>query len=374
VAIEPKLDYRMYMCGFDGDGLPDNQFVDVTDSGNYTIIGNTLTWLVDPTLHYGLVRSNKAALGYSFMLAPSAGLLRFPLMHEQVRNGIVGNWIMQVPMGELDVWLNGYSLIEGLDYFVQFPEIVITNKAYLIDPHLGTEQAIAVRFTGFCKEDLTREVADDTGYVKYAMLSQNTRFDIRDDKVLRIVVGGKLYERGELLFSETDSGVTVPDARNGAPYQIRDFVVPVRGQTPHDTYELRTLSEAVDQSISDYMSLRIAPPVFETPNAITERYAVFSPFCCRVLNDLVSGDLNPTQMYGFFSDQDVVNICQPYVELLAYDPTQDENLPSEEFVVIHPHNLDTTMELTIYQYRFALRVIKMFLHDRVSLSTFVQVT
>jgi hypothetical protein len=372
LTLSSKADWRMYRCPIVA-GTPTNVFVDVTGTGNYALINGEFTWLHDTTQWFGLVRSNRISLGYTATLPVQAGNLRFSLTHEQVRNGVEQTWVMQVPMGELDIWLNGYSLIEGLDYYVQFPEIVIVNKAYLIDPGT-TDQRIDIRFTGLCNADLSRQSKGDTGFVQYAMLSNNTRFDLRDDKVLRITVGGKVYDRSELLFSEVDTGVTVPDARNGAPYQVRDLVVPLRGYAVSDTYSLRAAAQVIDQQVSDYLTLKVPAPTFGSPSAITERYAVFSPFCCAILNDLASGDLDPPQMYGHFSDQDVFNICQPYEELLAFDPTQEGNEPDDEFVMIHPHNLDVVMNLNVYQYKFAMRMVNLYLHGKVSLSTFVQMT
>lgn len=372
VLLNSAVEYRMYMCGLVG-GIPDNKFVDVTATGNYAVVNNVLTWLCDPTRYYPMVRGNQISLGYTLNLPIQAGNLTFSLMHEQIRNGNLGSWVMQVPMGQLDLWLNGYSLIEGLDYFVQFPQIVITNKTFLVNPATDP-QKVSLRFSGFCRADLSREPAQDPGFVKYALLSKNNRFDIRDDKVLRIVVDGKLCLRSQLLFAETDPGVTVPDARNGAPYLIRDVVVPFKGTAVSDTYVLRQAAEVIDQSISNYMTQKLPEVSYNTPDAIPQRYAIFSPFCCRILNDLASGVLNPAVMYERMSDQDVFNICKPYEYLLAFDPTQDQNAVDDDFVIIHPHNLYTTMTLNFYQYRLALRMVNLYLKSKVTLASFVQMT
>lgn len=371
-VLNPLLEYRMYLCPIIS-GQPNNNFSDVTGSGQYVVLNGTLTWLCNLTNYYPMVRSNASSLGYKLALPMQSGVLKFTLVSEQSRQGFVSNWAMQVPMGELDVFLNKHSLIEGVDYFVHFPEVVIVNKTFLVNPETD-DQEIAVRFSGFCNPDLTRTLPSDTGFVQYGLLSRNNRFDIRDDKVMRMIVGGRLYRRSELQFSESDAGVTVPDASNGEPYLIRDLVVPLRGNTVDTTYTLRAVSQVVDKQISDYLTLKIPMPLFETPNAIEQRYALYSPFCSAIIHDLDSGDFNPDKIYQFYSDQDVRSLCVAYEHLLPFDPTQNANAPDDRFVVVHPHDLNTTIGLNVYQYKFLTRVVKLYLNNAVSLSEFVQLS
>lgn len=372
MPINPALEYRMYLCELE-NGIPNNKFVDVTATGQYTIIAGQLTWLADLSRYYPMVRSNAISLGYKLAVPMQSGVLKFTLTHLQSRNGAESNWPMQVPMGELDVFLNGYSLIEGVDYFVQHPEVVIVNKTHLINPQTDVQQ-LAVRFSGFCKADLTRDLPTDVGFVQYGLLSHNNRFDIRDDKVMRMTVGGMVHTRSDLQFSEADAGVTVPDAINGWPYLIRDIVVPLRGSTVDNTYALRALSQVVDKEISDYLTLKIPMPTFDTPNVIEERYALYSPFCSAIIHDLDSGVFNPPKIYAFYSDQDVKALCADYEHLLGFDPTQAVNAPDDRFVVIHPHDLSTTIGLNVFQYKFLSRVVKVYLNNAVSLSEFVQLS
>lgn len=372
VVLNAKTDYRIYRCALVG-GIPDNQFEDVTDSGVYALVNGTLTWLHDKTKYYGLVRGNRIHLGYSVQVPIISGNLRLSLNSQQLRNGLQGNYVMQVPMGELDLFLNGHSLVEGVDYFVKFPQIVIVTKQYLVNPETDT-QKITVRASGFCKPDFSRDVNTDTGFIKYGLMSHNRRFDIRDDKPIRIVVGGSLKRRADLLFSERDSGITVPTADNGAPYLVRDIVVPTRGATDVSTYELRAAAKVIDKQISDYLSLKLPEPQFDSPTPITGRYQLFSPFCCAIIQDLVNGVFVPPQLNTFMNDQNVFDACKPYEFWLQYDPTQEPNTLDDEFVVIHPHNLPTVLSLTAAQYRFVARVVKLYLHDKVSLSGAIQMT
>lgn len=372
VVLDPTASYRMYLCDI-VNGLPNNVWRDVTGSGNYGIIDGTLTWICDLTKYYPLVRGDRVMLGYEKNLdATDDGVLKFSLTHLARRNNIISNWVMQIPMGELDLWLNNRSLIEGVDYIVNFPEITIINKEYQVNP-LTQTQKVTVRFSGFCKSDLSREVPADRGFIKYGLLSRNNRFDLRDDKVLRIVVDGKLYERSELEFSENDAGVTVPDADNGKPYLIRDIVVPMRGLTVGDTYALRDLSRVTDQKVSDYLSSRVPEPIIENPNIIPARYQVYSPFCCKILNDLKNGVLEDDRLFQQYNDLVVQELCAPYLPMLEADPTQEDLMPDPNYVEIHPHNLLQTISISIYHWKFLQKVIKLYLRDKVNLSHFVTI-
>lgn len=369
VELDPTANYRMYLCPIVG-GLPTNVWRDVTGGGEYGIIGNTLTWVVDLTKWYPMVRSDKVILAYNIELMMTDGLLKFSLNQRALRNGQDTKYVMQIPMGELDLFLNGRSLVEGIDYIVQFPEIVILNKEYLIDP-AGRTQKIAVRFSGFCNPDLSRDIPDDSGFVQYGLLSKNNRFDIRDDKVMRIVVDGKLYDRSELKFAEMDSGISVNE-RNGSPYLIKDIITPLRGLTQDTTYSLRAKSQVIDQQVSDYMTLKIPQPVITAPNVIPALYQLVSPMLCKILYDLKNQVLEDPRLKAHYNDALVLELCKPYEYLLAYDPTQEALGFDERYIVIHPHPLPVVMELDIYYYKFITRVNYLYLRNKVELSHLIR--
>ena len=369
VILEAKSNYRMYKCPMEF-GVPSNDWVDVTGGGEYVIIGNKLTWLLDQTEWYTCVRSDRTNLGYSLELSAADGVLKFSLNHRQLRFGSVQNYVMQIPMGELDLWLNGRSLVEGLDYVVKFPQIVVLNKEYLVNPRTQL-QKIDIRCSGFCRSDLTREPIEDVGFVRYGQLSHNNRFDIRDDKVMRIVVDGALYHRSELQFSEDNPAVVPLDARNGSPYVLRDIVVPMRGFTDQGTYEMRTHSQEIDQKVADYMTLKFPDVDPETPSVIPARYAIYSPFFNKIMRDLVSGALTDPRLKLHYNDMVVRELCAPYLWLLEYDATQEANALDDNFVNIHPHNEPNVVAIDIYYYKFLTRVVKIYLNDKVEMSHFI---
>jgi hypothetical protein len=372
-VLDPNYDYRMYTCPIVA-GHPTNAWVDVTGTMAYGVVNNNLTWFTDPVNTYTLVRSNKNFLGYDLITSATDGLIRFSLDQIMTRDGATTTWVMQIPLGELDLFMNGKSLIEGLDFHLNFPEIVVINKSYLAQPPQTAQQRITVRFTGFCDDQLKHNRPTEKGFIYHKLLSENGRFDLRDDKVMRVIVDGSLYHKDELLFAEEDSGVSIQDADNGKPYMLRDIVVPLRNNSVTSTYPLRALSQVIDQRVSDYLTTRIPEPSFSTPNIITERYAVYSPFCCKLIYDLIQGTLNDPTLKQEYNDQDVYRICAPYEYLLKSDPTQANLAPDDRYVMIHPTNLNTVVNINLYHWKFMTRVVRLYLNDKVILSHFVNIS
>lgn len=371
VNLLSGVSYRFYTCPLH-NGEPNNEWVDVTDSANYAIINGKATWLTNELTTSTMIRGDSRNLGYKIELPISNGLLKFSLTQKVTINGVTGTHVMKIPMGQLDVFLNGKSLIEDLDYFVHFPQIVIVNKEYLVDP-MNQDQEITIRFTGHCNKELERNKTWDVGFIDHGLLSNNNRFDIRDDKVIRITVDGSLYERNELEYAENNSGVLVPDARNGSPYLIRDIIVPTVDLTEKGTYELREQAIATDTAISDFMTLKIPSPQFPNPNIIVEHYSIFSPFICKILFDLVNGILDYEIVKTRYNDQQAIDLVEDYLYLLEYDPTQYNNKVDEQYVKIHPHFLPTVIDVNIYQYTLLENLIRVLCNGKIKLSHFLRV-
>jgi len=371
VTLTDGVDYRFYTCGIH-NSLPDGNWVDVTGSSKYTVINGVATWLTDSSNTYTLIRGDSINLGYVVNLPLDNGILKFSLDQTVFREGQTVSQVMQIPMGYLDLYLNKKALIEDLDYIVDFPEICIINKEYLVNPESDTQE-ITVRFTGHCNTDFSRDKRWDTGFIDHGLLSSNNKFDLRDDKVLRITIDGALYQRDELQFGETDAGVTAPDARNGFPYQIRDIVPAIQKYTGQDTYAYREPALAIDQAVSDYLTLKLPQAPFSNPNAIVAQYQVYSPFLSKITMDLVSGVLNDPRLTGEYNDVDTQDILKGYETLLKYDPTQETHPVDASYVILCPHYSVNVVDVNIYQYKLLDRANRLYCNSKVILSHFYRI-
>lgn len=369
VPLNPNLNYRFYVAPVVHGVVQHDQWRDVTGDETYVMItGNSAGWLVDFAEYAVAVRSDEDFLAYDLTLSPQNGLLKFSIDEDAVYPNGSAQGIMFIPPGKLELWLNKKALIENLDFFVQWPKVIIVNKQYLVP---GNTQKITVRGTGFCQDDMTREAPNEAGFVRYGLLSRNTRFDVRDDKVMRLVVGGKTFHRDVLLFSEDDAGLYMDNVPNGTPYVLDDVIVPLRGMAGEDTYSLRAKSVVVDTAIEDYLTLKMPEPPPVNPDPIADKYPIYSPFASTVMHDLINGMLSMEQFKGQYSDFDVMEMLTDYTYILDFDPTQ--KTVDLDHVVIHPHNLLTETQLDIYQYRFLERAIKIFLQSKVDITRFVSI-
>lgn len=371
ITIDPGYNYRFYVSDIKNN-VKQNNWRDVTGSSMYVINNGIAQWLISHSDYETIIRSDKKILTYDISMLPQNGVIRFPLMQIKEINGVTGSRHLEIPPGELDIFLNGNSLIEGLDYYFKFPYITIWNKEYLIDPE-NIEQLIVVRAKGFCTKELHLDPIEDHGFVFFGMLSMNKKFDIRDDKVLRIIVDGKLYDRTDLTFSEGHTGIQVGNVPNGKPYLIRDLIVPTRGVTNTDTYILRESSLDVDEKISDYMTIKYPEAIRNDVFTITERYQLYSPFCAKLIYDLKTKVLDDARLYAHYGDDLVIELCKPYEYLLEADPCHDDNYPDDRFVIVHPHQLTNIIDVNAYVYKFVDRAVRIHLKNRVILSHFLRI-
>lgn len=371
MQLSDRYTYRVFQCTAIA-GVPDNKWIDVTGEDKYTMTDTSFEWTNTSVTAYPMIRSDKRFIARDYELSMTDGALEFTLQQKVNTASGLAEQIMQVPMGQMDVFMNGRSLIRDLDYFVSFPKVYIVNKKYLKRPIISEKQKIHVRFTGFASKNL--ELVDDSnrGFVEHGLLSNDSKYNIRDDKVLRITVDGQLYTRDELIFSEFTSGVSITDPLNGAPYMVKDILVPVSAFTTSDTYDLRAKSAVIDKAVSEYLTLKIPQPDRPAPSAVTQRYQLYSPFCNKLIMDLKYGRLVlPTQSTPY-TRQQVLEICKPYEKLLTVDPSQAVRKQDERYVVIHPHGQDNVMDLPQTQYQFMYQAISYYTNGLVELSQLVR--
>lgn len=364
--------YRVYMTFVSGNVISPN-WTDITGTNLYHVENNKLIWNGHYTGQYLMVRSDKTFLAYDLELDHVAGTYYFTLTEEVVSDLRNGEQVLQFPLGELDIFLNDKPAIKGLDYIVKFPKVYIVNKGFLKQPVVSEKLKVHVRFTGFCNRELEMDEIDDYGFVEHGFLSNNDRYDIRDDKVLRITLNGAFKDRQDIQFSEEHDGISIINSLNGQPYQIKDIIVPLKQLVNENTYSLREKSLLIDKHISDYMTIKLPQPDRNAVSSIYQRYVLVSPFFCHLIFDMATGQFDSEQLLQNLSDSILIEICKPYEFLLDFDPINESNQIDMNYVEIHPHSLNTVIPLTIYQYRFLLRVVKIYGNDRIDIASFVSI-
>lgn len=368
LIIPPNVSYRVYMC-YKVDDVPNRQWEDVTDSEHYRVESGLLIWNNLVSNQYLMVRTTKTFLAYEFDMVAIAGTYYFDLT-EKVGEDLR---VLDAPLGDLDVWVNGKSLVKGVGFVYQHPRVFIVDKEHLLQPAGSTPQRITVRFAGFPDKELNLKKIEDKGFVTHGMLSNNHRFNVRDDKVLRITVGGSLKHRSDVKFGDLDGSVSVVNAINGQPYQVKEMVVPVETWTKTETYKLREEALVRDKAVSDYLTRMLPEPERPAVSSMVSRYTVYSPFISHLVNDIESGQFNRQDIEKELTDNDVLQLCQSYEYLLEFDPINDELGFDRNFVVIHPHQLNRRIELDMYGYAFIQKVVKLYAKGLVDLSSHLNI-
>jgi hypothetical protein len=342
--LNPNVGYRFYICDLQ-NGEPTNAWVDVTgDTSVYTIgTDGRVNWLFNPVYKRGLVKGDSKFTCYSLSLNNTELVWEFTLL-----DTAPGNELTVLP-AKLDIWLNGHPLVETVDFFVRGKKVVVVNRDYLSQT---LSQQLVVRGTGFCKDDMTRETPSELGFVEHETISVGSTYNLRNDRAIRCVVGGRFYTPDQLSFAENMREVTVPGLQNGQPYCIDAVLVPLRGLTPYNTYPFRPESLDLDQRVSDYLTAKIPPPEWEGPSPITGLYKVVSPFMAKILSLLERGLL--TAPAGSATGQEIEQLVTPYKYLLDFDPCVEGY--NEEYVLPVPHPRLTLMEVSAVEYAFLERL------------------
>lgn len=380
--IDSETEFRLYRVSI-GHELHPEQWEDVTDQigVHYEIIDKgdkkLVRWISDTSLYTTFYRTDDETLAYEVKKPLDNGIIDFYLS-EYIKDDtdVYKHIRMMVPMGHLDVYCNGHALVRGIDYFVDFPRVCITAKNYFKNIELGEKQSIIVRFHGFCKKDLSFQDVEQTGYVQFGKLSYNNRYHLKDDKVLNIIIGGAVYDRENLGFSEDNTIINLPNRAladiEGQPWQIKDLIVPVREFSRRDTYHLRDISKDLDKRISDYMTQFLPEIRSNQYPPIKKLYPLYSPFISYIMDDMVRGTLQFDKLESFYNDQEVLELCKPYEWILNFDPIYNDTAIDYEYVIIHPHPHYHVIDLTYGYYKLLERIVNLYCKGRVKLSHFVR--
>jgi hypothetical protein len=368
IPVSNQHNNRVYLCTLFGQE-PAWDWVDVSNAGLLSVGMGQISLDIDPERDYSAVVSDRRFLGYDFLMNDKNGVYKFTLTSFETHFDETELRIMTIPPRRIDLWLNGHSLIEGLDFYVNFPEVTIVNKTYLLE---GDPQHIEVRGTGFCTSDMELETQREVGFVEHGYLSHDMRYDVRDDKVLSVVVGGRLTSRDTLSFAEDNLGVAIQGVPNGSPYSLRETVVPLKGSTYIDTYQFRDQAMEIDQRIADYMTLKYPQPVIPGPSPITQRHMVYSPFLSRIISDLREDLFDEEWLQSHYSNADLMAKMDDYKYLLDFDPAYLG--VDERYVFVHPHRYVNAIDVDVYEFNLIKRVVQLYFNDKIPLSHFFTVT
>jgi len=355
-------------------GIPTENWTDVTDTvyclydpegdaGNGYTPRVQWNWsLLDAGNLYPCVRIADKILFYT---APSLepdypGFIRFDVQATFDWLGGTTTRKQSVPFGNVDVFMDGYSLIQGIDYYVDWPTITIVKRPY----SLPADTVIQVRCYGLADPDTSANYGPrEAGFARGGILSVNGHYDIRNDRNIRIVVAGKRMLRSQVRFAENGTGNLVTDGR---AYGITDYVIGVENFTTQRTVPYHEQAVDLDERVMAYLTPRLpaVDPIY--PVIIEERHDTVSPFCSAIIHAFENDFLGAGQLTTPYTKAETDAWLASYQSLLEHDPAALN--ADQRYIMVYPHQYADAMTLTVDQYRFMEFVIANYLNNRVDLT------
>jgi hypothetical protein len=366
-------EYKALSAYFEGTNRISN-WEDITNTSKAIVTGTTLAISEDQGKKVKLVYFDQP-LTYTLNLPLVDGTLYFPIVVTEDRGTGLRSFPVDIPYRSLEVFLNGYRLTNTIDYFIQYPYISICSKMYF--DHTQANQSVHIRLHGYAttKEEINSD--EIVGFVNNGVLTRNSYYDVRDDRVFSIYVKGKLTPRSAINFAENDNTIRLSDPLNGLPYTMSENMVSVKNICGGDTLALYTANKTLNGKISDLFNhIYQEPPVNEF-NVIGDHYYLFSPLVSKMLSDALDGDLIPPSVYmNPYNDSDILRLIETnYKVLYALDPMR-KPLPFN-IVEVHPTPYQTVTSVSLYLYRYISNVVRIITGghpERINLSGTLTIT
>lgn len=373
-VAEDHLHYRVYLCTLEGD-TPLWDWQDITDTAQVSRSNGEIQIddSIDLTNKYSAILSDDHFIGYTSSQNLDNGVIHFTIQVNETHDGVTQLKDSTIPLRQIHLWMNGYSLIQDLDYFVNWPDIVITNESYI--DHNANSQQITIKAIGFTNDQLETEKHREKGFVQHGYLGSTQRYHIRDDITYSLIINGRLVLRDQIEWAQYNDGAQVGAYPDGSPYAIKETIVALRNEFYNDVYAIRDQSRTIDDQVSQYMDVYFSPQQLPDPPFIESLYSVYSPFMARVIELLQQNYIPEQQLIvhkGQYSELQIEQWFDGHFWLLDYDPAYQG--VDWHFVSVYPHPFDQAQLVTIYQYNLIKKINSLYFDNKIPLATFLQVT
>jgi hypothetical protein len=332
----------------------------------------------DNTLTHNAVTGEKVMIVYynkPLVLRLNAtfdkGYIKFPIYFRQDRGLGLSNQIADIGFRNVELFLNKKKLTKGLDYFMNYPNVIICNKTYL--DYTKSNQEVELRLYGPTLDYTKINELEDSGFINHDVLSRNHKYDLRDDRELAFFIDGSIQNRTTLKFAETDNTVRTSAPNNGKPYVVKQPFIPIYDITNAKTLTLLEPSIDKNKRFRDFFTEVFPEPKIDEFNVIYQKHYLYSPLMSGIINDVINGAIPSTFYSTPYTDSDVIHLVDTeYADIYDLDPIK-YNL-QDSLVEIHPHIGNSIINLSLLQYRFIANVNRIFFKNKINLSGYLAVS
>lgn len=343
-------------------GMIVGDWIDITDTDEYEIVDEHIVLRFDTINYVGLVVTDYHHLYNEFDQTHLDNSLTFAITHQWPIGGV----LLPMEPGQIDVWMNDHPLIENVDYYLDFPNVYITNKMWLKE---GGVQNFKYRGIGLSKNGLVN--TSELGVVADGVIGFNGRYNLRIDRPTKTIIGGRLH-----LTQIIDSAEDIHHGRNvgkynGWPYEVKHIYSANKYVDWYDTYWGYDDARALDKKISDYLTEVVKYKPKQPVDVVymeQDKYRLYSPFLSKIINELILGFMDAPEVSGNevpYPPSVVDNLTREYQWLLKYDPiVNDIDL---RFFTVQPYNNLETLTVTPDQLTFITQINNLFLKGKIQI-------
>lgn len=360
LTVSEEVCVHLYKCPTVG-GMANGEWV-LADEEDYTLTQNagnkTYQWSINTQQWSTVFLTDAGVVVYGQDYNSDRDIVKLTLKVGVSRDGVWGFEVAEIPFDYLQLVMNGHSLVEGIDYTVKWPEVVIHTRQGL-DTTKST-QSVRVITMGLPEDVMVYSPRKDVGFVVNGRLSDNHRFHVRDDRVNRVVVGGRLLDSSQVRFEE-DGTLSEAPQFSGLPYSLRTPPLPIEPIDDRDRNDYLMASRDLDDRISQWMTSRY-PSTVDGPSLFASKYDLVSPFLSSVLHDMLVGILDTSSVtVDMVTDTWLYDFLDGYLYLLDFDPARED---LNEHVSVHPHGQGTSVDVTRVQHTILVRANYLMLGQR----------
>lgn len=370
VIIPYGYNFRVYVRDRNGEVWRDVTNTEELDTVGYLDTTDTQfrkwVWDYNERLVEVYIRCDNISYIKHMQFNKTAGVIRFNLDAFEFNYGTLVNRELTIPFGQYDVFLNGKSLINTIDYTFKDNRVVISNLEFLE----GEVYNVIIRGTGYCDSNMEPFKPDEIGFIEYGVISSDGRYGLHSNKIQRIVADGKVLHPDDVIWDEDNTDDIMTNVRNGSPYQIQQPQYVFR-EVFKDDYAARVADDLIDKEVSDYLTYYLPKREREKVDSIDRRYKVISVASNLLIHLISTKKLQPVLINGRLDEEHARQSVSQYEWIKRYDVV---NLGyNNNHVVVLPHWHDDPIGLEWWEYRLYRFLLKDFLISEIDLAPYIYI-